>query len=89
MFILLMFASILLLTDSIKHQAVNLAYLTRPIWDKPMKPFTTINHYFSANLTMKENCELNNFKLANTPSRVYDAILFSVELDLLEVNDCT
>ena len=67
-----------------KHLAVNLAYATRPLWDSPQKPFTIIPHYYSYKLSDQENCVLNGFQKGKE-AKVFDAILFSVELDLLEV----
>ena len=83
--LLLISITLFFLNNQIWHQAVNLTYLTRPLWDKPGKPFEIRTHYFSNNLTVREHCEINKFKLNEKETKVFDAILFSVELDLLEV----
>lgn len=72
-----------------KNVLVNIAYATRPIWGvNPEKPFNNIirNHY-SPDLSNQERCRLMGLKSSLLPGtlRILDAILFSVELDLLEV----
>ncbi|KAG0056094.1 hypothetical protein BGZ83_006355 [Gryganskiella cystojenkinii] len=75
-------------------------YLTRPIWDKPAEPFDhTIIHFYADGMTMEERCEAHGWRpySAAIPPMdiqtadqgkvplVYDAIIFSVELDMLEI----
>ncbi|PAN38702.1 hypothetical protein PAHAL_7G190600 [Panicum hallii] len=60
-------------------------YFLRPIWESPPKPFKTIPHYYHENVTMENLCELHGWKVRDTPRRVFDAVLFSNELDILEI----
>ncbi|KAJ3314973.1 hypothetical protein HDV04_004773 [Boothiomyces sp. JEL0838] len=68
--------------NTAKHYMLHLTYFTRPLWEKPEKPFTMITHYYAPGI---ELCELHNWKERTSEAKVYDAILFSVELDLLEI----
>ncbi|EFJ20110.1 N-acetylglucosaminyltransferase-like protein [Selaginella moellendorffii] len=64
---------------------LSLSYFLRPVWDTPPKPFDFITHYFAHNLSRSDLCELHNWEVRETPRRVFDAIIFSNELDLLEI----
>ncbi|KAJ3323337.1 hypothetical protein HDV06_001857 [Boothiomyces sp. JEL0866] len=68
--------------NTAKHYMLHLTYFTRPLWEKPEKPFNMITHYYAPGV---ELCELHNWKERKSDAKVYDAILFSVELDLLEI----
>ncbi|OBZ83533.1 Beta-1,4-mannosyl-glycoprotein 4-beta-N-acetylglucosaminyltransferase [Choanephora cucurbitarum] len=67
----------------------DLGYYTRPIWDKNPNKFEIIPHYYSEDVPLKDLCKLHGWELKDeteiTKSKVYDAIIFSVELDLLEI----
>lgn len=70
----------------------DLGYYTRPIWDKNPNNFKKIPHYYAEDVPLENLCELHGWKLRDNNSitkeeqvKVYDAIIFSVELDLLEV----
>lgn len=60
-------------------------YFLRPIWESPPKPFKIIPHYYHENVTMENLCKLHGWKVRETPRRVVDAVLFSNELDILEL----
>lgn len=60
-------------------------YFLRPIWEKPPKPFNLIPHYYSENLTMQNLCHLHGWKVRDTPRRVFDAVLFNNEVDMLSI----
>ncbi len=63
-------------------------YITRPIWDTSPKndmPQTIISHYDVSVPESGELCALHGWSNASTPPKVYDAFLFSVELDLFEI----
>lgn len=60
-------------------------YLTRPLWDHPERPFTVIPHYPSGNLSSHKWCSLHGWTPRPSIPKVFDAIIFSVELDLLEI----
>ncbi|KAI7866073.1 N-acetylglucosaminyltransferase-like protein [Spinellus fusiger] len=66
----------------------DIGYYTRPIWDKNPQIFTYIPHYYAQGIPRKDLCELHGWTERPTNERtprVYDAIIFSVELDLLEI----
>lgn len=60
-------------------------YLTRPLWDSPERSFTIIPHYPSADLAADRWCALHNWTPRTSDPKVFDAVIFSVELDLLEI----
>ena len=66
---------------------MNIGYYTRPLWDRDPNTFTTIPHYYAENVPMETLCELHGWQLKkdDNTNKVYDAIIFSVELDLLEI----
>ncbi|KAJ4781040.1 hypothetical protein LUZ62_016847 [Rhynchospora pubera] len=63
----------------------HLTYLLRPLWDTPPQPFIQLPHYFSQNLSLSQLCGLHGWSVLPSPRRIYDAIPFSNELDLLEI----
>ncbi|KAI8895259.1 glycosyl transferase [Globomyces pollinis-pini] len=69
----------------IYHTIVNIAYVTRPVWDTPQKPWNVITHYYSPHLPWSDLCHLHGWRMNRGAPKVYDAVLFSVELDLLEI----
>ena len=64
-----------------------LIYLTRPIWDRSTEQFTILAHYYSENMTDSELCKANDLYLAvdSAVPRVIDAMIFSNEIDMLEI----
>lgn len=63
-------------------------YLTRPIWDTSLKsdvPQIIIPHYDVSDPAPGELCSLHGWSNASSIPKVYDAFLFSVELDLFEI----
>ncbi|XP_051152585.1 uncharacterized protein LOC127266394 [Andrographis paniculata] len=62
-----------------------LSYFFRPLWDKPPPPFERIPHYYAENVSMDYLCSLHGWSLRSEPRRVFDGIIFSNELDLLEI----
>ncbi|XP_010518547.1 PREDICTED: beta-1,4-mannosyl-glycoprotein 4-beta-N-acetylglucosaminyltransferase-like [Camelina sativa] len=62
-----------------------ISYLFRPLWDKPPPPFKRIPHYYAENVSMGHLCELHGWTPRSEPRQVFDAIIFSNELDLLEL----
>jgi beta-1,4-mannosyl-glycoprotein beta-1,4-N-acetylglucosaminyltransferase len=61
------------------------SYFLRPIWDTPPKPFQVIPHYYAENISLARLCELHGWSLRKNPRRVFDAVMFSNEIDLLEI----
>ncbi|KAG0335763.1 hypothetical protein BG004_008338 [Podila humilis] len=69
---------------------IDIGYLIRPLWDKDIQDFDqVITHYYAEGMSMKDRCDAHGWSLPTDPNhrvpKVYDAILFSVELDLLEI----
>ncbi|KAK1270663.1 hypothetical protein QJS04_geneDACA004309 [Acorus gramineus] len=62
-----------------------ITYFLRPIWESPPKPFHDIPHYYHENISMENQCKLHGWKIRDTPRRVFDAVLFSNELDILNI----
>ncbi|KAJ3104741.1 hypothetical protein HDU97_008920 [Phlyctochytrium planicorne] len=58
-------------------------YGTRPLWDDPGEKWTVFPSYGLQD--PKEICELHGWKVQDPPKKMVDAIIFSVELDLLEL----
>ena len=83
---MILFFTLIITTNKLKFYVDNVSSLTRPMWDQPAKQFKIINHYYQPNLEWKNLCELHGWQYNNdTKPKVYDATLFSVELDLLEL----
>ncbi|KAI9279774.1 glycosyl transferase [Sporodiniella umbellata] len=64
----------------------DLGYFTRPLWDKNPQTFDIIPHYYAENVPEETLCKLHGWSLKKENKvKIYDAIIFSVELDLLEI----
>ncbi|KAI3866243.1 hypothetical protein MKX03_000071 [Papaver bracteatum] len=62
-----------------------ISYFFRPLWDVAPAPFNHIPHYYGENVSMYQLCALHFLSLRSEPHRVFDAVIFSHELDLLEL----
>ncbi|KAL9667257.1 hypothetical protein QQ045_001608 [Rhodiola kirilowii] len=51
-----------------------ITYFLRPIWESPPKPFNIVPHYYQENVTMENLCR-----------RVFDAVVFNNEVEMLSV----
>ncbi|XVF16330.1 hypothetical protein REPUB_Repub10bG0022100 [Reevesia pubescens] len=60
-----------------------ITYFLRPLWESPPKPFHEIPHYYHENVKMETLCNLHGWKIRESPRRVFDAVLFSNEIDIL------
>ncbi|CAF1885058.1 unnamed protein product [Brassica napus] len=60
-------------------------YFLRPLWQSPPKPFQTIPHYHHVNVSMQTLCALHGWTHRDSPRRVFDAVLFSNEVDMLTI----
>ncbi|XP_062010567.1 uncharacterized protein LOC133726945 isoform X1 [Rosa rugosa] len=60
-------------------------YFLRPLWDTPPAPFTWLPHYYAENVSMDHLCHLHGWSVRATPRRIFDAIIFSNEIDLLDI----
>ena len=67
------------------NQRQKISYFFRPIWDNPPPPFHHLPHYYAENVSMDCLCRLHGWSLRSQPRRVFDGIIFSNELDLLEI----
>lgn len=62
-----------------------ITYFLRPLWQSPPKPFVNMTHYYNENVTMETLCKLHGWKIREYPRRVYDAVLFNNEVDMLTI----
>ncbi|XP_073056783.1 uncharacterized protein [Primulina eburnea] len=62
-----------------------ITYFLRPLWESPPKPFHETPHYYHENVSMENLCKLHGWEIREYPRRVYDAVLFSNEVDLLKI----
>ncbi|KAJ8747375.1 hypothetical protein K2173_011793 [Erythroxylum novogranatense] len=62
-----------------------ITYFLRPLWESPPKSFNEIPHYYHENVSMENLCKLHGWGIREFPRRVYDAVLFSNELDILTI----
>lgn len=60
-----------------------ISYFLRPLWESPPKEFNMITHYYDGNVSMENLCKLHGWKVREFPRRVYDAVLFSNEIEML------
>ncbi|XP_057447392.1 uncharacterized protein LOC130739175 isoform X2 [Lotus japonicus] len=60
-----------------------ISYFLRPLWESPPKPFHEIPHYYHENVSMETLCSLHGWGIRESPRRVFDAVLFSNEVDIL------
>lgn len=73
------------LTIPILIHGQKIIYFFRPIWDTPPRPFSIIPHYYANNISNSHLCNLHGWSLRSSPRRIFDAVIFSNELDILEV----
>ncbi|KAJ4818952.1 hypothetical protein LUZ62_031518 [Rhynchospora pubera] len=83
--LLLLFIGVPLLVLFIHIHGQKITYFLRPLWDSPPKPFNVIPHYYHPNVSMETQCRLHGWRLRESPRRVFDAVLFSNEIDILAV----
>ena len=62
-----------------------LTYFLRPLWQSPPKPFNILPHYYHPNASMELLCTLHGWNIRHSPRRVFDAVLFSNEVDMLTI----
>lgn len=62
-----------------------ISYFLRPLWESPPKPFHEIPHYYHENVSMESLCKLHGWGIRESPRRVFDAVLFSNEVDILTI----
>ncbi|KAJ7643943.1 glycosyltransferase family 17 protein [Roridomyces roridus] len=85
----LLFTFVLVYLVSQNHYQIKnaLSSATRPIWDKAEGPKNLVKHYYSEGLDINDQvCQLHGWRERKSGKvKVLDAILFSTELDLLEI----
>ncbi|KAK7280965.1 hypothetical protein RIF29_08562 [Crotalaria pallida] len=62
-----------------------ITYFLRPLWERPPKPFNVIPHYYNQNVSMENLCKLHGWGIREYPRRVFDAVLFSNEVEILNL----
>ncbi|XP_016432482.2 uncharacterized protein LOC107759123 [Nicotiana tabacum] len=62
-----------------------ITYFLRPLWEKPPKPFNEMPHYYHENVSMENLCKLHGWEIREYPRRVFDAVLFNNEVDMLTI----
>ncbi|CAL1358183.1 unnamed protein product [Linum trigynum] len=82
---LLIFIAIPLIVLGVYVHGQKITYFLRPLWERPPKPFNVIPHYYNENVTMETLCKLHGWGVRESPRRVYDAVLFSNEVDMLTI----
>lgn len=80
-----MFVLVPLCVFGIYLHGQKISYFLRPLWESPPEPFHDIPHYYHENITMETLCRLHGWGIRESPRRVYDAVLFSNEVDILTI----
>ncbi|XP_052196932.1 uncharacterized protein LOC127804178 isoform X1 [Diospyros lotus] len=62
-----------------------MSYFLRPLWQSPPKPFISLPHYYHPNVSMENLCKLHGWGIREYPRRVFDAVLFNNEVDMLTI----
>ncbi|KAI3921557.1 hypothetical protein MKW98_013491 [Papaver atlanticum] len=83
--ILVLFLLIPVCVITIFTHGQKISYFFRPLWDVAPAPFNHIPHYYAENVSMYQLCALHGWSLRSEPRRIFDAVIFSHELDLLEL----
>uniref|UniRef100_A0A7N0RFD5 Uncharacterized protein n=1 Tax=Kalanchoe fedtschenkoi TaxID=63787 RepID=A0A7N0RFD5_KALFE len=74
-----------LLTLGIYLHYQKVTYFLRPLWESPPKPFNVLPHYYQENVSMEHQCRLHGWGVRETPRRVFDAVLFNNEVEMLKI----
>ncbi|KAK1581990.1 hypothetical protein Q3G72_010795 [Acer saccharum] len=69
----------------ISNHSNKISYFFRPLWDNPPPPFKRLPHFYAENVSMEHLCKLHGWSIRSQPRRVFDGIIFSNELDILEI----
>ncbi|KAI8018779.1 Beta-1,4-mannosyl-glycoprotein 4-beta-N-acetylglucosaminyltransferase [Camellia lanceoleosa] len=66
-------------------QSQKITCFLRPLWQSPPKPFVNIPHYYHPNVSMENLCKLHGWGIRKYPRRVFDAVVFNNEVDILTI----
>lgn len=83
--LLLLLVGVPLFIFAVYLHGQKITYFLRPLWESPPKPFNIIPHYYHENVSMENQCKLHGWRIRETPRRVFDAVLFSNEVDILDI----
>lgn len=83
--VVLVFALFATVGSLIHYHFLTVSYFFRPLWDMPPKPFNVVPHYYADNVSISQLCHLHGWIPLWRPRRVFDAVIFSIELDILEI----
>lgn len=84
LFILIILVTIWVIGNLFTH-VQKISYFFRPLWDKPPPPFVHLPHFYAENVSMEHICNVHGWSIRSEPRRVFDGIIFSNELDILEI----
>lgn len=70
---------------SVYFHGQKITYFLRPLWQSPPKSFIPIPHYYHENVSMSTLCKLHGWEKREYPKRVFDAVLFNNEIDMLTI----
>ncbi|KAK4272120.1 hypothetical protein QN277_020714 [Acacia crassicarpa] len=84
-FYLILFLAIPLGICGIYLHGQKITYFLRPLWESPPKPFHQIPHYYHEKVSMENLCRLHGWGVRESPRRVFDAVLFNNEVDMLTI----
>ncbi|XP_031106990.1 beta-1,4-mannosyl-glycoprotein 4-beta-N-acetylglucosaminyltransferase [Ipomoea triloba] len=84
-YFILVFILVPICVIGILNHVQKISYFFRPLWDSPPPPFEHLPHYYAENVSMEHLCRLHGWTARTEPRRVFDAVIFSNELDLLEI----
>ncbi|KAM0946982.1 putative beta-1,4-mannosyl-glycoprotein 4-beta-N-acetylglucosaminyltransferase [Dioscorea sansibarensis] len=84
-YVVLLVIAVSALIFSLYLHGQKISYFLRPLWQSPPKAFNDMPHYYHEDVSMKELCQLHGWRVRETPRRVFDAVLFSNEIDILSI----
>lgn len=82
---ILLLVTVPLVVFVIYFQGQKISSFFRPVWESPPKHFHVLPHYYHENVSMETLCRLHGWRIREYPRRVFDALLFSHEVDMLEI----
>lgn len=88
LFLTVLFALLLVLYLAADRQTLHdtLSYSTRPLWDRPEDPRQLLPHYTAEGVPANDEAACKRHGWSVAPQRqLVDAILFSTEVELLEI----